>query len=138
MAFLLQSAYGTKNFQSHSYDQSSLDSLNGVPLESSTDTFKSKMVGKMVGHFSIENHHLPGAILYHFCIFNRKKIREPISVAFMLQIRYRELLPRCTPAKFIITDTKFLMFDTEFLVLNNRKVILCTHIALLTPPHSCT
>ena len=45
MAFLLQSAYGTKNFQSHSYDQSSLDSLNGVPLESSTDTFKSKMVG---------------------------------------------------------------------------------------------
>ena len=37
---------------------------------------------KMIGHFSIENYHLPGTTLQYFCIFNRKFQKK---LAFRLQ-----------------------------------------------------
>ena len=96
-----------------------------------------QIASKIIGHFSIENHHLSGAILHYLCISNRKSL---IKLAILLQLRARlaqlgvGVLVHCKIHHFKFQ--RFLVVNARFLVLNIKCIIfssLQSHLIRSTP-----
>ena len=60
---------------------------------------------KINGHYSIQNHRFSGAILHHFCVFNRKKMTFTLHFAgnCAISLRFCSISSTCTPFDSVLT-----------------------------------